>query len=402
MGIQLRWLYITTFLDLFATSLIIPFLPVHLQAYGLPRLAVGLIASVYPSVQLFSSSAVGFYSLRYGQKFTLIVSLLFCSLAYYLLASNTSIIIIFLCRVILGIVKHTQTICKAIFLSNNETLSKKVGFGGVGAAEALGYMLGPVIGAYFIEREDGFQYLCKITTALFVINAIIVFFVLPAEVRVLNYSTKQSEHVLNICGKSSTRNLNLFWDILVLKLVLCFALSLFYLNYHVIVVKYFSMPPSMVGYTNSFQGLICIITCLSAKKISYLCLLKDFYLKVCFCFLILSSSFFCLDNISHSGTFVTLLIPLSFSSSLLRIYLSEALINLSSTKNKASIIGIENTIATVASLTGPFFYEVFNHLNGSSSITWLPFLISGFGSVLSISLFFFKEKDNLRDQQIES
>ncbi|XP_054257076.1 major facilitator superfamily domain-containing protein 9-like [Macrosteles quadrilineatus] len=390
---KLYWLYIATFLDLLATSLLVPFLPLHLASYGLPRLVVGVITSVYPSVQLFSSPAIGFYSQKYGQKCTLITSLLLCSLAYYSIATTSSVLVIFICRVILGLAKHTQTICKAAFLLHNDILNKNVGFGGFSAAEALGFMLGPVIGGHFIGREDGFRYLCKMTATLFVFNSFIVYLVLPKENRVVHDSSKTSENVVKVYQVKDCENFLTFWDTLLLKLILCFSLSLFYTNYHVMVVEYLMMPHSMVGYTNSFQGLICIITGLFASKISDLYLCREYYFKLSICFLLLSSSFFLIDFVSECVTFVISLIPLSCSSSLLRIYLTEALLSHPNLNNRASIIGLENSIATIASLASPFVFEFFSYLSATLSITYLAFLISGFGSMLSLILFLTKGKE---------
>uniref|UniRef100_A0A1B6H2G5 Major facilitator superfamily (MFS) profile domain-containing protein n=1 Tax=Cuerna arida TaxID=1464854 RepID=A0A1B6H2G5_9HEMI len=379
-----HWLLIVLFLDLFATSLLIPFLPVHLRNVGPTRLLVGVFSSIYPTVQLFSSPLVGYCSDRYGHRQTLVISLILCSFSYYFLAS-TSLYVIFVCRVTLGLLKHTQTLGKVLIVegSNNE---KHNMFSVLSAVEACGFMLGPVVGSYFIEMENGFQQLCNISTFIFILNSVITFCFLSSDIKY--FRTKETltkSQVVTFQSDLEERNIDWteFWGVFVLKLFLCISLSLFYTNYAFIIIERFNMSVSMVGYTNSFQGLISVVTSLLSGKIMHVNCLQDLYARLNYCFLLLSFSLLSMSVVTNFCIYFAFLIPLSFSSTLLRIFISKLLLSRSPWKSKGSLIGMENTISSLVFFFSPFIFEICITNFGTFSVPLVTCLVTVAGASLS-------------------
>uniref|UniRef100_A0A1B6KZM0 Major facilitator superfamily (MFS) profile domain-containing protein n=1 Tax=Graphocephala atropunctata TaxID=36148 RepID=A0A1B6KZM0_9HEMI len=379
-----HWLLIILFLDLFATSLLVPFLPIHFRNVGLTHLLVGVFTSIYPSMQLFSSPSAGYCSDCYGHKQSLVISLVLCSFAYYFLAS-TYLVVIFIVRVVLGLLKHTQTLGKAMLLCSKDERHKT--FSVVSAVEAFGFMLGPVVGAYFIESENGFQLLCNISTTIFVLNAVIAFCFLPKDIKyqyvLANETVTESDEPHQISLEERKIDWTEVWDIFVFKLFLCISLSLFYTNYALIIIEHFKMSTSMVGYSNSFQGFISIITSLMTSKVINVTFSQDPYVILNYCFLLLSLSLLCMSLVKHFSLFFVFLIPFSSSSTLLRIYTTEMLLSKSTWKNKGSLIGMENTISSLVFFFSPFFFEVCTTNFGTSSVPMVTCFVTFVGACLS-------------------
>ncbi|KAG8306587.1 transporter activity protein [Homalodisca vitripennis] len=380
------WLLIVLFLDLFATSLLIPFLPIHLHNVGPTRLLAGVFNSLYPTVQLFSSPLVGYCSDLYGHRQTLTISLVLCSFAYYFLAS-TSLYVIFVCRVTLGLLKHTQTLGKAMIVEESDGEKHNM-FSVLSAVEAFGFMLGPLVGSYFIQMENGFQQLCNIATSVFILNSVITFCCVSSDIRVKYFTTKEiltKSEIGTFQSDREDKNIDWtkFWDVFVLKLFLCISLSLFYTNYAIIIIERFKMSISMVGYTNSFQGFISIITSLLSGKVIHVTCLQDLYARLNYCFLLLSFSLLSMSFVTNFCVYFAFLIPLSFSSTLLRIFISELLLSRSSWKSKGSLIGMENTISCLVFFFSPFFFEICTTNFGKFSVPLVTCLVTVAGASLS-------------------
>ncbi|XP_075231964.1 LDLR chaperone boca isoform X1 [Lycorma delicatula] len=176
-----RWLYLLCFIDLFGASCIIPILGAHLRTLGFSHSLVGAISSAYAGTQLLSGPIVGSWSDSYGRKAVLCFTLLICALSYCLLGVATSFMLVLFIRVILGLMKHTQTICKALVA--DVILDKQPEIHGtLNAVAACGFMFGPVIGGHISEFDNGFLLICFMTGSLFLLNTVIVFFAFPNSV----------------------------------------------------------------------------------------------------------------------------------------------------------------------------------------------------------------------------
>lgn len=81
-----------------------------------------------------------------------------------------SMYLIFLVRFGLGLVKHTQTICKAV-ITENLPVNEQSGILGRSAAwGSIGFIVGPFLSGHLSELPNGFFYVCTITSTLFIIN----------------------------------------------------------------------------------------------------------------------------------------------------------------------------------------------------------------------------------------
>jgi MFS family permease len=138
---NLSLIYVISFLDLFAVSLIIPIFTTVYKSLNLDPITFGLVSSVYGLAQFLCNPVIGRLSDQYGRKSLLLVSFLgsavgtalpllslrrlfACLLAcltifphpgagYLLLGAATTVWMLFLSRVVVGVVKQTLTITQA-------------------------------------------------------------------------------------------------------------------------------------------------------------------------------------------------------------------------------------------------------------------------------------------------
>lgn len=404
--LHFSWLYLLSFLDLFATSLIVPLLSTRLRALGTSHVLTGVICAVYPGVQLFSGPIVGCWSDKYGRKRMLLLSLFMCAFCYYLLGLSTSVITLFTLRFIIGIFKHTQTLCKALVINIIPDVNQSQAYGILNATTAMGYTLGPLIAGHIIELEHGFLYLTLITCLVFIFNIVLVYCLLPDDSDDANNNSNTNSRIDQKNNRNDFKNNNsnivkmfnelvkinwlYYWDIFLLKFLLFLSMSIFYINYPLMIEEEFKVSIKFIGYASSFQGLISSVCGLFIDQLwpSYV-LNKSDYCKLFYCFFVLSVSFLCVGFVPNFVTFVVSLIPLCYSSSLLRIITTKTLLEKSSLQqHRGSLIGAENTVASVAHLIGPLVSGfcrdvVFGRLHIS---LLLPAILAGAGATLSASL----------------
>lgn len=404
--LHFSWLYLLSFLDLFATSLIVPLLSTRLRALCMSHVLTSVLCAVYPGVQLFSGPIVGYWSDKYGTKQMLLLSLFVCSFCYYLLGFSTSVVTLFTLRFIIGVFKHTQTLCKALVTNVIPVVNQSKAYGILNATTAMGHTLGPLIGGHIVELEHGFLYLTRITCLVFIFNIVLVYCLLPDDTDDANNNNNNRVDQKNNRNDSKNKNNNIlkmfsdlvkinwlyYWDVFLLKFLLSVSMSIFYTNYPLMIEEEFKASVKFLGYASSFQGLISSVCGLFLDQMLPSSLLNNSYhCKLFYSFFVLSISFLCIGFVPDLVTFVISLIPLCYSNSLLRIITTKMLLERSSLQqqHRGLLIGAENTIASVAHLIGPLVSGfcrdvVFGRLLRVSLL--LPAILAGIGAALSALL----------------
>lgn len=90
---------------------------------------------------------------------------------YNLGGSETSSKHVFNESYFVGIVKHTQTLCKAVIADLLPKEKHAKVYGTSSALGSLGFVVGPVIGGHLSELNYGFSYASMLTGLIFLVNA---------------------------------------------------------------------------------------------------------------------------------------------------------------------------------------------------------------------------------------
>lgn len=338
-------IYLISCMDMFAVSLIIPVFAQHLQSLGLSNVNIGLLNSLYSSVQFFSSPIIGHLSDKFSSKRVLLATLLLCSLCYPIMGAVTSFMSLVVVRCVIGFIKHTQLLCKNYIEENIDENTHIEDFGKLSGFTSLGYIVGPIIGGYIIDRENGFHHMSCLAGFFFALNAVLVYF-LSYTVRVEHKRTKTS---LSFIRSFRSIPWSICWDLFVLKYLAVFAVFAFYINYSQSVTKRYEVSSVVIGYSYSLQGLIRSLTGFQIQRIdklfpanlSILNKVRLTYVIVMLCFLSLyfSTTFY---------VYLLCLVPLNVCLCFIRIVNHEALVLRIKDCNKGIILGAFNNVTAVA------------------------------------------------------
>lgn len=145
------FIFITVVLDMLALGLIVPVLPKLVVEFmagdtaGAARI-YGAFGTAWAAMQLVFSPLLGALSDRFGRRPVILISLTGLGLDYVLMALAPSLAWLFVGRVISGITAATFATAGAYIADVTPPEKRAAGFGLLGAAFGLGFVLGPAIG----------------------------------------------------------------------------------------------------------------------------------------------------------------------------------------------------------------------------------------------------------------
>jgi MFS family permease len=150
-------IFLIVLVDILGMTIMIPLLPFYAEHFGASATQVGLLISTYAFCQLLAGPFLGSWSDRMGRrKPLLIVSQLGTFAGFLVLASATSLWIVFLSRIIDGLTAGNLSLAQAYIADVTEPKDRARAFGFLGIAFGVGFFVGPAITG-FLSRY-GYMY----------------------------------------------------------------------------------------------------------------------------------------------------------------------------------------------------------------------------------------------------
>ncbi|GMI41205.1 hypothetical protein TrCOL_g9378 [Triparma columacea] len=168
-------------LDTVSVSILIPFLP---QFYTLLPLSTShreLLSSVYNLSQIVGGAIVGGMSDKGGKKYWLLASFLGSFLSYSCVSSvptvlhrsvNLAMYMMVFSRVLVGLLKQTQTITTSLISQNTEGNMLRGELGKLSACITTGWIIGPAIGSTIVSNY-GLDAAPKVSAGIFALNSLV-------------------------------------------------------------------------------------------------------------------------------------------------------------------------------------------------------------------------------------
>lgn len=176
------FIFITVVLDILALGIIIPVLPVLVEDFlggDTARAATmfGLFGTVWALMQFVFAPILGAVSDRFGRRPVILISCLGLGLDYFLMALAPSLAWLFLGRILSGITAASFSTAGAYISDVTPPEKRAAGFGMIGAAFGLGFVLGPAVGGLLGAADPRLPF--WVAGGLALANAAYGFFVLP-------------------------------------------------------------------------------------------------------------------------------------------------------------------------------------------------------------------------------
>lgn len=178
----LAFIFVTIVLDMLALGVTIPVLPKLILGFkggdtASAAAIYGIFGTIFAAMQFFFAPLLGAVSDRFGRRPAILISNLALGLDYVLMAMAPTLAWLFVGRAISGICSASFSIPTAYIADVTTPEKRAAGFGMMGAAFGLGFILGPAFGGLFGNVDPRLPF--WIAAGLSLANAAYGFFVLP-------------------------------------------------------------------------------------------------------------------------------------------------------------------------------------------------------------------------------
>jgi len=250
---RLLLLWLTIFVDLIGFTLFIPVVPYFAERVGASENMVMLSAAVFSLLVFLCSPIWGSLSDRVGRRPVIIISIIISALSYLVFAHATSIILLFVSRILTGIGSGNIAAAQAYVsdITEPKDRAKRIGLV-VGASFGLAFAFGPAVGG-FIYSHYGLEMLGYAAIGLCLLNLAGVIWALPESLK-----DKDPTRTINFKPVASTfRSLKdpRFSDIFIIGFVYITAFSMMNVSIAFLWQQKYGLDVDHVGLMFSVVGI---------------------------------------------------------------------------------------------------------------------------------------------------
>jgi DHA1 family tetracycline resistance protein-like MFS transporter len=172
-------IFLIVFVDILGFTIILPLLPFYTEKYGGSPSVYGLLVTSYAACQLFSGPILGQISDTVGRKPLLLVSQVGTCLGFLLLGFSTSLLMIFISRLIDGVTAGNLPLAQAYISDVTEPQNRSKALGFIGISFGLGFLIGPAISGFL--SQFGYSYPAFASAFMSFLSIMATIFLLPGK-----------------------------------------------------------------------------------------------------------------------------------------------------------------------------------------------------------------------------
>lgn len=376
---QYAIIFVILVTEVLGFSLILPFLPFYAQEFGASPLVIGLILTSFSFFQFLSAPIMGRLSDHYGRRPMLILSQLSTFVSFMILGFANSLWMIFLSRIVDGLIGSNYTIAQAYLSDISSKRDRTKVFGLSGAAFGVGFLIGPGIGGFL--SQFGFSIPAFLAAGVSGITILITSLFLPETVqrkKDLKFNIKIFHFGDFKKFFSNPKLSSKFWRWTMFILAHVIWVSVFAL----FAERQLGFDAIDVGYYLAYIGFISIILRgfalpkmidrFGEHKLQYVGFISVVFAMILSAFI----------TNWEMALVVATLFP--FGSGLLRPLLLGDISRSVSSKKQGSVMGIANSLGSIAQIIGPLIGGFMINYFFPGSIGLLGALIVSVGLLLMI------------------
>jgi DHA1 family tetracycline resistance protein-like MFS transporter len=143
---SLTIIFTTVFVDLLGFGIVLPLLPYYATEFHASAVTAGALIAVYSAMQFLCAPLWGRWSDRIGRRPVILLSLAGSTLSYLLFALANGVGLLFVSRLLAGVAGANIPVAQAFIADITSEKERARGMGLIGAAFGLGFVFGPAIG----------------------------------------------------------------------------------------------------------------------------------------------------------------------------------------------------------------------------------------------------------------
>jgi len=253
-------LCIIVFTSLIGVGIVIPLLPFFGENVGATPMQITLLMAVFSLGQFLASPLWGWLSDRVGRKPVLVITTAGSIGAYILLGFADSVASLMFARLLAGLMAGNVVVAFAVVSDTTVGTERSVAMGRLGAAVAVGFMIGPAIGGLLAGVDTAatdFRLIALVAGGMSLLSLVLAVTVfretLPAEL-------PQSEHARPLVSGGLLPALRrilvpVMLALVCLNLLYMGAASMFESIFALYSYRVLSYGPQNIGYLFAYMGL---------------------------------------------------------------------------------------------------------------------------------------------------
>jgi DHA1 family tetracycline resistance protein-like MFS transporter len=375
-------LFLTVFINLLGFGILIPLLPYFAETYGATGVAVGLLNTSYSFMQFLFAPVWGRLSDRIGRRPVLLGSLLVTSASYVVFGLAGSLTVLFISRFAAGIAGATISTAQAYIADTTTAEERTKGMGLIGAAFGMGFVFGPAIGG--ILSRWGYSMPAYVAAGL-ALGAAVFAYVrlpesLPAEARVR--TARELKHPATALAEAIRRPK--VGPVLLLFFIGTLCFSAMEATFALFGEHAYGLGPQGVGYVLAFVGMLSAamqagLVGMLARRFGEKALVRSG-------FLLMGLGFFLGGLSPPFAAFVAVMGVAAIGSGLTTPSLSGLVSIFSHADEQGGILGIYQSLGSLARSVGPFLGGIAYDRFGHGSPLWLAGIVLAVASFYAVRL----------------
>lgn len=250
-------IFITVFIDLVGFGIVIPALPYYVEgeAFRATPFQIGLLFASYSLMQFIFSPILGSLSDRVGRRPILFFSLLGSAVGYLLIGYAAALWMVFAGRIISGITGGNISTAQAYIADVTTRENRAKGMGLFGAMFGLGFIFGPAIGGILSRYGIGVPFL--FAAALSLLNAILLYFILPESVHLKkDFAAKRRNRLAELFDALKDSR---FGTLTAVYFFLVTSFSIMTYAFVLYTIERFGYTAEQNGYLFAFIGILAVV-----------------------------------------------------------------------------------------------------------------------------------------------
>ena len=351
---SLLLIFLAVFIDLIGFGILVPILPaITSRLFHADDFAIGILVAVFSFVQFIFNPVFGSISDRRGRKPIIVFCLLLSALSYLIFAFAGSYWVLLISRTIAGLGGSSISVAQAYIADITTKEDRSKGMGLIGAAFALGFVFGPLIGGLLSKfgiavigfSGAGFSLLAFLITIIF----------LPESLKTKKQDTEQKERrkFLNFSHLIETIKRPAIGIIIILFFIITFSMSNIFGVFSLLGFKVYHLSDLQIGLLYGTMGIFSaiaqtgIIHILSKylKEITIISL-GAFFLLIALVLMPISTGFNMLAVLSGTFTLGTgLLVPTILS----------LISKVTPDHEQGAVLGVNQSFSALGRVLGPLW-----------------------------------------------
>jgi len=246
-------LFITVFIDLVGFGIVLPLLPYYAETYGASSFAVGALSASYSLMQFLFTPVWGRLSDRFGRRPLIMLSLAGSCTGFLIFGLGRTLPLLFVGRMVAGIAGAIIPTTNAYIADVTTPENRAKGMGLIGAAFGLGFILGPAIGG--LLAPYGYDKPALLASLMAGLNLVFAYFKLPESLNEENRRRAESRgfKLRALFEALSHPRIGL---LLILFFVVTFAFSNMEATFGLLNEHVYGLTARQTGYLFTYIGLL--------------------------------------------------------------------------------------------------------------------------------------------------